>query len=603
MTEDNPEIDMALRLLSTTGTSLFLTGKAGTGKTTFLRKLRTALPKRMVVLAPTGIAAIHAGGVTIHSFFQLPFTPFVPGSVQAKQPRFAMRGQKLKLIQSLDLIVIDEISMVRADLLDAVDDVLRRLRRNSKPFGGVQLLLIGDLQQLAPVVREEEWTLLSPYYSTLYFFGSKALQQVDYVTLELKKVYRQTDLSFLNLLYSVRQGQADPDVLQRLNSRYVPGFQPAAEEGYVRLTTHNRQADQVNEQELAKLSGKSYAFNARIKGKYPEYAYPTEATLVLKKGAQVMFVKNDAEKRFFNGMIGKVVEIDKEGFTVQPHNGQCHFIKVQPETWENVKYVLDTEANEVKETVEGTFQQYPVKLAWAITIHKSQGLTFDRVMIDASAAFAHGQTYVALSRCRTLEGIVLSAPIPPSAIIADQTVLQYTRHMTAHKVDEEALAERQRTYELRLLTELFTFSQERVAFSTLVRTMEEHFPASLAQATAIFSEQLRKFDLEVMGVASRFHAQYTRMFQNGATLQDEALHERIVKGAAYFAEKQAETRDMLLTKGKIMVGNAAVRKRFTTAIKQLQTLLDSHIHLLRTTAEKGFCAQAYLNERAKEDKR
>ena len=302
--EENPEVSMAMRLLSTTGTSLFLTGKAGTGKTTFLRRLRTTLHKRMVVLAPTGIAAIQAGGVTIHSFFQLPFTPFVPGTVQSGQARFAMRGQKLKLIQSLELLVIDEISMVRADLMDAVDDVLRRLRRNNLPFGGVQLLLIGDLQQLAPVVREEERTLLSPYYHTLYFFGCRALGKLDYVTLELKKVYRQTDAAFLNLLYSVRQGQAGPDVLRELNNRYRPGFQPSPGEGYVRLTTHNRQADSVNEKELELIQEKPFVFNAKIKGKFPEYAFPTDHSLVLKKGAQVMFVKNDAEKRYFNGMIG-----------------------------------------------------------------------------------------------------------------------------------------------------------------------------------------------------------------------------------------------------------------------------------------------------------
>lgn len=574
--EENPEVSMAMRLLSTTGTSLFLTGKAGTGKTTFLRRLRTTLHKRMVVLAPTGIAAIQAGGVTIHSFFQLPFTPFVPGTVQSGQARFAMRGQKLKLIQSLELLVIDEISMVRADLMDAVDDVLRRLRRNNLPFGGVQLLLIGDLQQLAPVVREEERTLLSPYYHTLYFFGSRALGKLDYVTLELKKVYRQTDAAFLNLLYSVRQGQAGPDVLRELNNRYRPGFQPSPGEGYVRLTTHNRQADSVNEKELELIQEKPFVFNAKIKGKFPEYAFPTDHSLVLKKGAQVMFVKNDAEKRYFNGMIGEVVEIGQEGLVVRPHNPSYEPVDVKPETWDNVKYEIDTEANEIKETVEGTFRQYPLRLAWAITIHKSQGLTFDRVIIDASAAFAHGQTYVALSRCRTLEGIVLSAPIPPSAIIADRTVLQYTRDMTARKVDEETLKAMQRDYERFLITELFSFSQERVAFSTLVRIMQQHFPASLAQATGRFDEQLHKFDLEVMGVAGRFHTQYSRMFENNADLNDGLLKERVSKGAAYFAGKLEETDRFIHEESKIKIGNAAVRKRFKTALEQLLDLLDEH---------------------------
>ena len=316
--ENNPEIALAWQFIENTGTHLFLTGKAGTGKTTFLRKLRAESPKRMIVLAPTGIAAINAGGVTIHSFFQVPFAPYVPESSFSADGkatyRFRYGKEKINIIRSIDLLVIDEISMVRADLLDSVDAVLRRFRDRNKPFGGVQLLMIGDLQQLSPVVKDDEWQMLRKYYDTPYFFSSQALKQTEYCTIELKKVYRQNDGTFLELLNRIRENRCDGQVLEALNRRYIPNFVPDKEEGYIRLVTHNYQAQRINDHELEQLPGRSYAFRAKIDGKFPEYSYPTDEVLELKRGAQVMFVKNDisGEHRYYNGMIGEVTAVSAD---------------------------------------------------------------------------------------------------------------------------------------------------------------------------------------------------------------------------------------------------------------------------------------------------
>ena len=435
--EMSEEAKLALQIVETTGSNLFLTGKAGTGKTTFLRELKRTTSKRNVVLAPTGIAAINAEGVTIHSFFQLPFAPFVPDTSVLQSGRFKFSKQKIKIMRSLDLIVIDEISMVRADLLDAVDSVWRHYRRNDRPFGGVQLLLIGDLGQLAPVAKDEEWTLLSRYYETPYFFSSRALRQTDYSVVELTHVYRQSDRQFVELLNRVRDNHADAEVLRQLNSRYVPDFQPREEEGYIRLTTHNAMAQQINSAELDKLPGETFTFRAEVEGKFPELSFPTDEVLELKKDAQVMFVKNDSspEKRYYNGMIGRITAISSKGFCVRPKDSN-ELIEVDQEEWENNRYELDETTKEIKEVREGLFRQYPVKTAWAITIHKSQGLTFEKATIDfGSGTFAGGQAYVALSRCRSLEGMTLCQPVTHTQVFVRPEVTQFASHFN----DEGAL--------------------------------------------------------------------------------------------------------------------------------------------------------------------
>ena len=477
--EQNPELSLAWQFIENTGTHLFLTGKAGTGKTTFLRQLKSGSPKRMVVLAPTGIAAINAGGVTIHSFFQLPFAPYVPDtsfSADGKaQYRFRFGKEKLNIMRSIDLLVIDEISMVRADLLDAIDDVLRRFRDRSKPFGGVQLLMIGDLQQLAPVIKDEEWQMLNRYYDTPYFFSSRALRKSEYCTIELKKVYRQSDTHFLDMLNRIRENRCDKTLLDELNCRYIPNFNPAKEEGYIQLTTHNYQAQRINEYELAQLPGRSFTFRAQIDGKFPEYSYPTDEVLELKRGAQIMFVKNDSsgEHRYYNGMIGEVVNVSALGIEVRSKGSEDVFM-LQEEEWTNAKYVLDEETKEITEDIEGVFKQFPLKLAWAITIHKSQGLTFERAIIDASASFAHGQTYVALSRCKTLEGLVLSAPLSARAVISDSAVDTFTEDARRNEPDETRYRRLQQSYFLELLSGLFDFLPLELALKRFVRLLDEH---------------------------------------------------------------------------------------------------------------------------------
>ena len=425
--EQNKELRYAWDFVEHTGRSIFLTGKAGTGKTTFLKAVVEKSCKRSVVVAPTGVAAINAGGMTIHSFFQLPFSPYVPGA--KIESRFDFGQEKRKLIASLDLLIIDEISMVRSDLLDAIDSVLRRFRDRYKPFGGVQLLMIGDLQQLTPVVTSEDERMLAAYYDTPYFFGSKALSQIDYVTIQLEQVYRQQDETFLALLNHIREGHPSAEDLTLLNSRYRPVFFPKPEDGYIRLTTHNNIANNYNESELKKLPGRAYTYQAQIEGTFPEYSYPTAETLTLKDGAQVMFVKNDpsGEHRYYNGKIGRVTLAEDKRLEVFCP-GDAAAIEVEPLEWENARYTLNEQTREIETEVLGKFSQLPLRLAWAITIHKSQGLTFEHAIIDAGLSFAPGQVYVALSRCKTLEGMQLVTPIPPHAIINDARVDSYITH-------------------------------------------------------------------------------------------------------------------------------------------------------------------------------
>jgi ATP-dependent exoDNAse (exonuclease V) alpha subunit len=398
----NPQFDLAFEYVRNTGKNIFLTGKAGTGKTTFLHQVKEGSSKRTVITAPTGVAAINAGGMTLHSFFQLPMGLYLPNTSREANNQRRFSRDKIQLLRTLDLLVIDEISMVRADLLDAVDDVLRRYRDDARAFGGVQLLMIGDLHQLPPVVKQEDWELLRPHYVTPYFFGSLALQRTDMVAIELKHIFRQSDRRFIDLLDKVRNNQIDAPVLETLNSRYIPGFKPGVKEPYITLTSHNASSYDLNAQRLEALPERSRTFKAKIVGDFPETSYPTEETLEFKKGAQVMFVRNDLspEKRYFNGKIGKIIRLAGDEIFVRCKDERDD-IAVTPIEWQNIKYSIDEETKEIKENVLGTFTQYPLKLAWSITIHKSQGLTFDRVIIDARSAFAHGQVYVALSRCRS----------------------------------------------------------------------------------------------------------------------------------------------------------------------------------------------------------
>lgn len=428
MERGNFELDVARFIVEKTDMSLFLTGKAGTGKTTFLREVVRYTKKKCIVLAPTGIAAVNAGAMTIHSFFQFGLGPFVQGVIEPKSD-FRINKSKLELIRHLQLLIIDEVSMVRADLMDHIDVELKRIRRNSKPFGGVQLLMIGDLQQLPPIAHGGEDELLRQYYKTLYFFSSSALKSMKYSCIELKNVYRQTDRHFIDILNHARDCTLTSQDISDLNARYIPGFSPKPEDGYIRLMTHNRQVDYVNETEMEKLDSKPYTFVAAVTGTFPEESYPTADSLTLKKGAQVMFIKNDPERRFINGTLGEVKSIDKNSIAVRLAESGT-IIDVEPMEWQNIRYQFDEESKEISSKQIGRFKQYPLKAAWAITVHKSQGLTFDKAIIDVHAAFSPGQAYVALSRCRTLDGLVLSSPVSASVFMRDNAVDAYMNYIS-----------------------------------------------------------------------------------------------------------------------------------------------------------------------------
>lgn len=598
--EKNDELRLAWNFIEKTGTSLFLTGKAGTGKTTFLRTLKERSPKRMVVLAPTGIAAINAGGVTIHSFFQLPLSPYVPGatfSTTDKRHRYQIGKEKRKIMQTVDLLVIDEISMARADLLDAVDATMRRFRNPMKPFGGAQLLLIGDLQQLAPVVKDEEWEMMKDYYDTPYFFSSKALAKTNYKTIELRKVYRQSDAKFLDLLNRIRTNQIEKAVLNELNSRYIPNFQPPTDGNYIRLTTHNRQADLINEQSLQALTGTAKTYGAKVDGDFPESSYPAEKMLKLKPGTQVMFIKNSPEQDFYNGMIGEVVSLgDKEVMVKSKDNGKN--IKVTPMEWTNSRYTLNDKTREITETVEGRYVQLPLRLAWAITIHKSQGLTFEHAIIDVSHSFAHGQTYVALSRCKTLEGLVLSAPIRESAIINDDTVNEFTNDIAQSTPTQADVTTLQQQYTMEILDELFSLKTIENSLHLFRRTLSE-LPKKFDDVRHSFADMDAKITI-LLPIVHKFREQYSSMYASIPDITRPDIQERIHKASVYFANQLRPWIDRTKAVQRLNVENKQAAKPYRERSAQLYNDLSLKLSLFdhESKSDTQFTVSDYLKFKA-----
>ena len=593
---ENHELRTAWDFVENTGRSIFLTGKAGTGKTTFLKTIVENSRKRPIVVAPTGVAAINAGGVTIHSFFQLPFTPYVPGS--KLESKFDFGREKRKIIASIDLLIIDEISMVRADLLDAIDTVLRRFRDHYLPFGGVQLLMIGDLAQLTPVVTAEDEQILKPYYDTPYFFGSKALQQIDYVTIQLDHVYRQQDMSFIDILNQIREGHPTPEALSTLNSHCKPTFIPKPEEPYIRLTTHNQLANYYNDTELKKLSGRSYLFHAEISGTFPDFSYPTAETLELKQGAQVTFVKNDpsAEHLYYNGRIGRVTYVDAYKILVLCE-GDNEAIEVEPLEWENTRYTLNEETREIETEVQGVFKQYPLRLAWAITIHKSQGLTFDRAIIDANQSFAPGQVYVALSRCRSLEGLVLASPLGTRAIINDERVDSYIAQQEEEAQKSIAqLPALKQEYERYLLLQLFDFRSLLYQQETMVRIFAEFFYHSHASLKQLQDQTLMDIKKSVIEIAGKWQQKISAMTFD--QLHDEEFLERVKRSATYFADTlyQILAKPLELS-AKIETNNKQAKRRLDRALSEEKETWASRRYLLVKIAEQGFSVTHYLREK------
>ena len=539
----NPEIELARKFVQYTNRNIFLTGKAGTGKTTFLHDLKVNPLKRMIVVAPTGVAAINAGGVTIHSFFQLPFGPVLTnratGKINRQNPterihRFSKT--KIKIIRTLDLLVIDEISMVRADVLDGIDEVLRRYRQPDLPFGGVQLLLIGDLQQLPPVVKKEEWELLKDYYQTFYFFSSKALAESQPINIELKNIYRQQDEVFIRILNEIRDDRLTSPSIEKLNQCYHPSYQNGNNDGYITLTTHNAGAESINLQKLSQLKTESHSFNAEIQGDFAEYNYPAPAELKLKKGAQVMFLKNDSSfrKQYYNGKIGVVTGLDEDHIEVSFPDEQ-EPVLVRREEWKNIQYTLHKETKEINEKEIGTFVQYPLKLAWAITIHKSQGLTFEKAVIDAHAAFAHGQTYVALSRCKSLEGLRLSTPLSADAVICDPMVRHFNSQVEENKPDEKQFIHSRQTYQKILLDDLFNFQPLKKFVAQLSKVLDENEERIQGNLKQKLNETSNNHLLHLSSISDKFYKQRKHLFQqNKFPDTDNYFNERIAKAGSYF---------------------------------------------------------------------
>ncbi len=599
---ENEAFDLATRFINNSNHPVFLTGKAGTGKTTFLRFIKENTTKNTVIVAPTGVAAINAGGTTMHSFFNLPFSPFIPENSKAfgqqdfndknsLAGKLRINNEKRELIQQLELLVIDEISMVRCDVLDAIDTVLRQIRgKHEQPYGGVQVVYIGDMYQLPPVVKEEEWSLLKNFYFHPFFFNSRVIAAQPPVYIELQKVYRQKDPSFIELLNQVRNNELDEEGYHLLHKRFIPDFKAGKEKDFITLTTHNAKADSINAIELASLTTPSTIFKASIDGVFQESAFPAEELLTLKEGAKVMFLKNDSEKirRFFNGKIGTVQQIEEDKIWVSCSGGSStsqeinnsSLIEVKRETWRNIRYSLNKKTNQVEEEILGSFTQFPLRLAWAITIHKSQGLTFERAIIDAGQAFAPGQVYVALSRCTSLQELVLKSKISYQSLRSDERVVQFAQTQQKQPEKVYLLELAQKEYQQNCIESLFDFSLPEKKINALIR----------------WNKELDVSNHPVSDWLQQLHQQITTSHQHGINFEKELqeffkevtlpeknkmLQDRLHKAAVWFTEALVKMKNYLLQSPAVF-DNRQHATEYNTQLRQLFELLSFQSHLLRS---------------------
>lgn len=546
----NEIFQLAADLVNQTGRNLFLTGKAGTGKTTFLKFIREHCPKQMAIVAPTGVAAMNAGGVTIHSFFQIPPCIFLPtrqksgfGEMNTEvhnqhslTARLRFNNDKRKLFRQLELLVIDEVSMVRCDLLDAIDTVLRFVRkRQNEPFGGVQVLFIGDLYQLPPVTRDTDWQKLGEFYQSPFFFDSQVLKDQLPLYIEFQKIYRQTDQAFINLLNQVRNNQLNGEGMNLLESRYNPGFRRQKDDGYIILTTHNEQARNTNNSQLQQLPGTAVQYEALTEGDFPENASPADPVLFLKTGAQVMFIKNDSAergKRYYNGKIGLVTRMEDERVFVKCE-GEAE-ISVDREKWKNIRYNLNATTQKLEEDELGSFSQFPIRLAWAITIHKSQGLTFEKAIIDAGEAFAPGQVYVALSRCTSLEGMILKSRLRNNSLLSDPRITAFSSNIASSEKLKKELDKAKKEYQEAILNSCFDFSQVQQPCLALKQYLQENDTSFNNEAIA-WGVNLNTELGELQTTAQKFQRWLMEQF-NDTEMPSliPAIQERAAKAATHF---------------------------------------------------------------------
>ncbi|EGV42459.2 helicase, partial [Bizionia argentinensis JUB59] len=581
--------------------NIFLTGKAGTGKTTFLHKLKNESLKRTVVVAPTGVAAINAKGVTIHSFFQLPFGPILPDSDTNTSQGFNRKFSKTKIniIKSMDLLVIDEISMVRADLLDGIDKTLRRFRSKNKIFGGVQVLMIGDLQQLSPVIKDHEWALLRKYYVNGFFFSSHAYQQCEPISIELKHIYRQENPEFINILNEIRNNKLSKEAEAILNKRYKPDFIPNPNEGYIQLTTHNNRAEQTNKIELDGIDSKIQNYNAEVTGKFPEHAYPNKEELALKLGAQVMFIKNDSsqEKRYFNGKIGKIIKLNKDEVVVRCPDDDFNIVTT-PEVWDNINYSVNKETKAITEDKIGSFTQIPLRLAWAITIHKSQGLTFEKAIIDAQGAFAHGQTYVALSRCKSLEGLVLKSKITSNQIISDSQVITFNEAANENQPDEKVLEVSQKSFQLGLIADVFNFYELLYPINRILDVYYKN-RGSIEGKIELQLIAIKDTITGLLKVGNAFNKQLKAISEEETIPEkSDMIQKRFIKAISYFKNELDTVILPAFKTFNFTTDNQTIEKDINKNSDSIEELLESK-SLYFKELSTGFKTRLFLDLRAK----
>ncbi|HEU4471256.1 MAG TPA: helix-turn-helix domain-containing protein [Flavisolibacter sp.] len=593
----NTVFQLAADLVSHTSQHVFLTGKAGTGKTTFLKYIKEHSSKHIVIVAPTGVAAINAGGVTMHSFFQLPRGMFVPGTVSREDfigfveatdrhslfKNIHFNSAKRELIQELELLIIDEVSMMRCDMLDAIDAILRHFRRSPHtPFGGVQVLYIGDMFQLPPVISNEEWNVLQQHYQSPFFFSAKVVAEAPPLYIELKKIYRQNEQQFIDVLNRIRNNMATAADFSFLNSRYDPSFTPAGNEHYITITTHNKRAESINNEALSKLGGKLYSFKASVVDDFGDKSYPTDLDLQLKPGAQIMFIKNDTspERRYFNGKLAIVSSIAGDEIRASFDDGSEDFL-LEKETWKNIRYIYDKENDDIDEEVLGSFTQYPVRLAWAITVHKSQGLSFDKAIIDAGASFAPGQVYVALSRCMSVGGMVLKSRLHPQAISTDKRIVEFAKQEVSDPAQLRAIVEKEKYIHWgNALMRLFDFSRLLSGLSDWQALIAGKKLPNV-DATLDLAHSLILKGRELASVGQKFRKQLGEVLEQARQSGDVSLLVlRMEKAICFFGE--GLTKDILvpLREHMAIVQYAGRLSKYKEELAGLEAVVWQHVDRL-----------------------